>query len=126
MTAVDRARVQEIADLLAYAAAADPRLNTADVDQAKARVVAWVDALDGVPIDYARGRVRWFYRQDHPWPITAGSIRQQWLREQARADQPALVAHAGTPVAALSPQTRMLIESAKDQIRAARAEMGWS
>jgi hypothetical protein len=126
MSTPEEQRAREIAEVLAYAAACDPRLNTSDAQQAQARVVAWMDMLTGVPIEYVRDRVRVYYRSDHAWPITAGSIRDRWLREQARASQPALVAHAGTPVTDLPDGVREQLTGAVQEIRRQRAVMGYS
>lgn len=79
--------------MLALCAAHDTRFNTADADQAQARIVAWCDTLADVPGEYALDYVRRTYRAERSWPLQAGEIRDAWLivkrRNEQRAELPA-------------------------------------
>ena len=117
----------EAANLLAYAAAADPRLATNSTDDARARVLVWADLLDIVPFDYALERVRRFYRIGGDWAIRPGSIRNAWLTEAARRDSAARATALTGPRAnpEPGPAARVALNAARAQIRESRTTMGW-
>lgn len=104
--------------VLAYTAAADPRFNTTDQDQAQARVFTWTDLLADVPADFALDRVRRYYRSHHDWPITPGSIRDAWRHHLTRLE--ALAPRQALPAPAIRPETTQLLGSVREQITANR------
>lgn len=71
--------VEEVAHLLAYAAAVDTRFNTADADQAKAKVAAWLTILADVPADFAAAAMTQAYRRERKYAVQPGEIREAWL-----------------------------------------------
>lgn len=114
---------EEAAYVLAYAAAADPRLNTPDAEQAQARIIAWADLLDVVPAEFALDRVRRHYRHAEVWPVSPGVIRAAWVTEQARLHPPALTT-GGVPAPDVPARTRALLDEARQACREASALRG--
>lgn len=102
----------EAAAVLAYAAAADPRFNTVDAEQAKARVQVWADLLAGVDAQFGLDHVRRYYARHHDWPITPGAVRDSWeayqRAQEAKARTAALLEARALPAAPHEPSPAQL------------------
>lgn len=79
---------EEVPQLIAQIALADPRVRREDKMERRAQIVMWAGILADVPFDFAVQAVQQHYAQSQ-WPIAPGDIASRWqatVRDRVNRD----------------------------------------